>query len=37
MFTGEHQRVSLAVVDRALTTGLGRPDLLETLYPLEAQ
>jgi hypothetical protein len=34
MFGGDQQRVSLHVVDRALTTGLGRPDVLNSLYPL---
>jgi hypothetical protein len=30
------ERITLDLVDRALTIGLGRPDLLNTLYPVEA-
>lgn len=32
----EERRVALHVVDRALTVGLGRPDLLNVLYPFDA-
>lgn len=31
----EQKRVSLSVVDYVLTAGLGRPDLLNALYPME--
>lgn len=31
----EQRRVSLSVVDFVLTAGLGRPDLLNALYPME--
>jgi hypothetical protein len=33
IFEGGQQHVTLFVVDRALTHGLGRPDLLNVLYP----
>jgi hypothetical protein len=33
----EADRVSIDVVDRLLTHGMGRPDLLEALYPAEDQ
>src|ERR1044072_3494996 len=35
IFDGTHQRVSVVIIDRALTSGLGRPDLLDVLYPME--
>lgn len=31
----EQKRVSISVVDHVLTAGLGRPDLLNALYPME--
>lgn len=34
VFEGESGRIALAIVDRALTTGLGRPDLVNVLYPV---
>jgi hypothetical protein len=36
LLNGEHGHITLHVVDRALTHGLGRPDLLTALYPPEA-
>lgn len=35
VIAGEYDRICLHVVDRLLTEGLGRPDLLDVLYPLE--
>lgn len=29
------ERISISLIDRALTTGLGRPDLVAVLYPME--
>lgn len=34
VFEGESGRIALDIVDRALTTGLGRPDLVNVLYPV---
>jgi RPA family protein len=33
IFKGQHKFLATHVIDRALTTGLGRPDLLDLLYP----